>query len=447
MGEPGGVPSGGLSGLRLDDLLAQVTDRLTEITASRGRMQGLLDAVVAVGRGLDLAVTLRRIVAAAVELVDARYGALGVIAPDRSLREFVHTGIDEAARERIGPLPTGRGILGLLIADPRPVRLPDLAAHPAAAGFPPDHPAMRTFLGVPIRIREEVYGNLYLTEKRGGDFTADDEDIIRALAVAAGLAIENARLFEEARRRQRWYEVLEEIRAALLSGTDAGHTLALLAARARELAGADLASLSLPDPAAPARSLLVAVADADSSEPAGDLPGTRVPIEGSISGRAYREARTLQVPDVAADPDAGYSFGGVPSYGPGLYVPVGQPPMGVLAIAWLSGRPAVTPDVVAMVESLAEQAVLALRLAEARSAEGRLDVLSDRDRIAKDLHDRVIQQVYATSLSLHSIGHRDVGPAAAARLAAIVDSLDDINERIRATIAELLAPVDPRTGP
>jgi GAF domain-containing protein len=425
----------GLSGLRLDELLSQVNDRIAEIRGSRDRLQGLVDAVVAVSRGLDLAATLRRIVEAAVELVDARYGALGVIRPDRTLSEFIYTGIDGPTRDRIGPLPSGRGILGLLIA--APLRLPDLTAHEASVGFPAGHPPMRSFLGVPVRVRDEVFGNLYLTGKRGGDFTGDDEYIVQALAAAAGLAIENARLFDDARRRQRWYEALEEIRSTLLAGADTAAVLALLAARARELAGAELAALSLPDPATPEQSLVISAADGDG---AGDLLGVLLPIDRSTSGRCYRTGQTLQVADISADPEAGYSFGGARTYGPGLYVPVGQPAVGVLAIARLAGRPPVDADTVQMVGSLAEQAVLALRLAEARRAEGQLAVLADRDRIAKDLHDRVIQQIFATSLSLHSVARQDLGPAVQGRIAAVVDSLDDITERIRSTISELLAP-------
>jgi GAF domain-containing protein len=429
--------AGVLSGLRLDELLAEVSDRIAEIGASRDQLRGLLDAVVGVARGLDLPTTLRRVVQTAVELVDARYGALGVIGADRRLSQFIHTGIDEATAERIGPLPDGKGILGLLITDPRPLRLADLGTHPASAGFPAHHPPMRTFLGVPVRVRDEVFGNLYLTEKRGGEFTADDQAIVQALAAAAGIAIDNARLFEQVRRRQGWYEALEEIRGALLTGADQPSTLALLAATARTLADADLVSLTLPDPAAAVPALVVSAADGPD---AGNVVGLRVPMDGSISGRCYRGREALQVPDIAADQDAGYSFGQVATYGPGLYVPLGQPPMGVLAIARRVGRPPVSAEVVTVVESLAEQAVLALRLFEARQAESELAVLADRDRIAKDLHDRVVQQIFATSLALTSIGNKEPRAESRARLADAVDRLDDITEHIRATISELLAP-------
>src|SRR5881398_3073656 len=158
--------------------------------ASRERLSALLDAVVGIGSDLDLHSTLGRIVAAACRLAGARYGALGVIGPDRTLVEFITQGIDEETHRMIGDLPRGHGVLGLLIEDPRPIRLPDITAHPRAYGFPPNHPPMHTFLGVPVRIRDQVFGNLYLAEKRGGgQFSGDDEELMVALAVAAGAAI------------------------------------------------------------------------------------------------------------------------------------------------------------------------------------------------------------------------------------------------------------------
>ncbi|MDT7649879.1 MAG: hypothetical protein QOI36_1285, partial [Pseudonocardiales bacterium] len=156
------------SGLRLDELLGEMQERLAEIIATRGRMQGLLDAVLAVAAGLELNSTLRRIVQAAVDLVDARYGALGVVAPDGGISRFIHVGLDEETRARMGHLPEGKGLLGQLILEAHPLRLPELSAHEASVGFPPHHPPMRSFLGVPVRVRDAVFGNLYLTEKRDG---------------------------------------------------------------------------------------------------------------------------------------------------------------------------------------------------------------------------------------------------------------------------------------
>ena len=212
------------------------------------RDRGLFTAVVSVAAGLELGATLRRIVQAAVELVDATYGALGVINADGRLGEFVHVGIDGATAERIGDLPTGDGILGLLVEHPVPIRLENLSSHPASSGFPAGHPRMDSFLGVPVRVRGEVFGNLYLTEKRTGTgFTSEDERTVMALAAAAAVAIENSRLYERTRQREQWQQAVADIANSVLAGTDPEEVLALVANRARSLTGADVALVALPD--------------------------------------------------------------------------------------------------------------------------------------------------------------------------------------------------------
>src|SRR5215207_9578532 len=203
--------------LRLDELLAEMKERLDEIVNTRDSLQALLDAMLAVASGLELESTLQRIVSVATELVDARYGALGVLGSDNYLDRFVYVGIDPDTRAKMGHLPQGHGLLGQLISDPKPLRLRDLSQHPVSVGFPPHHPPMRSFLGVPVRVRDEVYGNLYLTEKQGADeFTADDEVVVQALAAAAGIAVQNAHLFEESMRRQQHLEAASEITTELL---------------------------------------------------------------------------------------------------------------------------------------------------------------------------------------------------------------------------------------
>ena len=189
-----------LSVAPLRELLAEVQDRIESIVSgTRERMDALLDAVVAVSSGLELDSTLRAIVQAAKDLVGAQYGALGVLGEGGMLSRFVHVGIDDDTRQLIGPLPTGHGVLGVVIEDAKPLRLADLSQHPMSVGFPPSHPPMRTFLGVPVRGRGEIFGRLYLTEKANGEeFTADDEVVVQALAGAAGVAIDNARLYEQA---------------------------------------------------------------------------------------------------------------------------------------------------------------------------------------------------------------------------------------------------------
>src|ERR1700760_4131129 len=255
--------------LQLDELLAELQGRLQAVLATRDRMRGLLEAVVAIGSRLDLESTLRRIVEAAVDLVDATYGALGVIGDDdggkRRVAEFIPAGLSRDEIARIHHWPEGRGLLGLLIDDPRPLRLADIAAHPASSGFPDGHPPMRGFLGVPVRVRGEGFGNLSLAGKGGGgEFTEDDEAVLVALGAAAGVAVENARLYEAARRAQRWIAASAEVTTRLLSGADPGEVLAGVTRQARELSGADLAVLALP--ADDRRVLTVSYADGEGAE-------------------------------------------------------------------------------------------------------------------------------------------------------------------------------------
>ena len=431
--------STGLSTMRLSELLREVTDRLSEIAASRDQLHGLLDAVAAVASDLELSSTLRRIVQAAVTLVDAHYGALGVIALDRSLKEFVYTGIDEPTRERIGHLPEGHGILGLLIDDPRPVRLRRIADHPSSYGFPPNHPPMNTFLGVPIRVRGEVFGNLYLTEKRGGDFTADDELVVGALAAAAGVAIENARLFEETRRRQRWLEASNEIRTAMLSDAVPAEALLLIAARARELAEADTVLLLLPDPAAPKERLVVKVADGRGGA---ELRDRSTPIDGSIAGRVYRSGETATDTLGSAEP----LFADRGGYARALFVPLGgDGETGVLvATNWINAAD-FTPETTEVLIAFAGEAALTLRLGEALRAQRHLAVYADRDRIAHDLHDQVIQRLFATGMALQSITRQGTAPIVQTKLQRAVDDLDETIRVIRSTIFALQASQDAPT--
>ena len=233
--------------LRLDELLTELQVRLQNILATRDRAHALLEAVVAIGAHLDLEVVLRQIVEAAVSLVDSRYGALGVIGEGSALVEFVPVGLDETEIARIHHWPEGRGLLGELITHPRTLRLPDIAAHPGSSGFPEGHPPMRTFLGAPVRIRDEIYGNLYLTEKRGGaEFDEEDEALVVALAATAGVAIENARLYADARRQQQWLRANAEVTQRLLSEEEPHDVLSLVTRQALEMAGADLVVLALP---------------------------------------------------------------------------------------------------------------------------------------------------------------------------------------------------------
>ncbi len=204
--------------LELDQLLVQLADRADDVRATQGRLRGLLRANALVAGELSLPLVLRKIVVAARDLLGARYAALGVLGPDGGLEQFVHAWNYQELVARIGDLPTGRGILGSLISEPLPIRLADLTAHPASAGFPPGHPPMSSFLGIPVRAGEMVFGHLYLTERGdGGESTAEDEELTIALAATAGAAIANARRFTESEQCRRWLDASGELTALLLS--------------------------------------------------------------------------------------------------------------------------------------------------------------------------------------------------------------------------------------
>ena len=231
--------------LELDQLLIQLVERAEDVIAAQGRLRGLLAANKMIIGDLTLPVVLRRIVEAARQLVRARYGALGVLAPGGGLEEFIHVGIDDETARLIGPLPSGKGLLGALIDDPRPVRLRDMSADIRSSGFPPHHPPMSSFLGVPITVRDVVFGNLYLTEAVSGEFSTEDEELVTALAATAGVAIENARLFEKARLRQNWLQASTQVTRQLLS-VEGEDPLQLIARRVRQVADADLVTVVLP---------------------------------------------------------------------------------------------------------------------------------------------------------------------------------------------------------
>ncbi|GAA0250502.1 GAF domain-containing protein [Saccharothrix mutabilis subsp. mutabilis] len=422
----------GLSGLRLKELVREVTERLGAIAAGQSRLEALLDAVVGVASGLELDPTLKRIVQAATDLTDARYGALGVLGDDGRLSNFVYVGIDERTRARMGPLPTGHGLLGQLIADPRPLRLTDLAAHTSSIGFPEHHPPMGSFLGVPVRVRDEVFGNLYLTDKRGGEFTADDEAVMQALAAAAGVAVENSRLFEQARTRQRRLEATGEVITELLSGISERGALRLICRRAAELADADRALVLVRDRDSDA--WRVDAADTDD----GALVGRRVPS----SDRLLAEVLAAAMPVLERDLDRESSTE-LADLLPGLRHVIGVPMrsegdvVGVLMALRLKGRPAYSPDQVPTMASFADQASLALELAEKRRGAEELAVYSDRDRIARDLHDHVIQRLFAAGMGLQSTLRLLRGHPAEQRVRQTVAHLDDVVGEIRSSIFDL----------
>ncbi|TPG37449.1 sensor histidine kinase [Mycolicibacterium hodleri] len=423
-----------LSQTRLTELLLEVEDRVDQIVKGRDRLDGLVDAMLVVTSGLDLDATLRAIVHTAMNLVEARYGALGVRGDHHELTEFIFEGIDEDKRELIGRLPQGHGVLGVLIDDPVPIRLDDIAQHPASVGFPANHPPMGSFLGLPVRIREEVYGNLYLTEKVNGQpFNDDDEVLARALAAAAGIAIDNARLYEESQARRAWIEATRDIGTELLSGTDPARVYRLIADEALKLTGASVVLVAVPfdddTPTADVVELMII----ETTNAEADIQGLQsIPMDTTVGDAfARRNPRRLATMESAID--------GIDSPGPALVLPLctTDTVAGVVIALRHEGSQPFSEAQLEMMAAFTDQAALAWQLATSQRRMRELDVLSDRDRIARDLHDHVIQRLFAVGLGLQGTIPRARTPEVQQRLSASVDDLQGIIQDIRTAIFDL----------
>nr|WP_246124129.1 GAF domain-containing sensor histidine kinase [Nocardia bhagyanarayanae] len=431
---------GTLAQSRLRELLGEVQDRIAEIVGVRDQMDRLIEAMLVVTAGLDLDNTLRTIVHTAIELVDARYGALGVRETDKNshqLAEFVYEGIDDRTRVLIGDLPRGHGVLGLLFEQPKPIRLADMSAHPSSVGFPANHPPMKTFLGVPVQVRDEIFGNLYLTEKAGGqEFTEDDEVVVQALAAAAGIAIANARLYEQSRIRQQWLEATQDVAAVVLAGGDPDDVLELITARALTVTGSACAYLALPeDPDMPSEDVVELVVVSAAGLDARELLGQRIPVHGSNTGAAFRD----EPRDFADEPSGAPELDLPGRFGPVLTLPLraGQSVIGVLGIGRSAEMPPLDAAGQMMMAGFANQAALALELANTQRRMRELDVVSERDRIARDLHDHVIQRLFAVGLSLQGTAQRARAPEVKARLIDTINDVQTIVQDIRHSIFDL----------
>ncbi|WP_311766772.1 GAF domain-containing sensor histidine kinase [Streptomyces rhizosphaericus] len=434
--EPRDTPvSGALPQLRLDELLEGLQQQVAQVRSARDRIHTLLDAVLVIGSDLELEVVLQRIVESAVSLVDAEYGALGVLGEEGTIKQFLTVGIDEETIAGMGHYPRGEGILGLLIRHPEPLRLANLARHPSSVGFPSGHPPMTSFLGTPIKVREQVFGNLYLTDKQGAaEFDADDEAVLRTLAAAAGVAIDNARLYDDARRRQRWLAASNELTRSLLSGTEPTAVLESFTATLREMAGADLVTLAIP--VGDSGELVIEAASGMRAEDARGL----VLGAATLAAKVFASGETITSDAVSADPRATGGSAAVVELGPAFLVPLGTRDhvRGVLQVANVPGGPVFTDAVIDMVIGYGNQAALALEVAEHRQDADRMLVLNDRDRIARDLHDLVIQRLFAGALTLQStLGRLADRPQEGARVQRVVDDLDDTIKVIRSTIYSL----------
>lgn len=386
------------------------------------RRDELIQAGLVLASELSLSAVLQRIIEVAAEITEARYGALGVV-EDGKLVDFITTGITPEQRRAIGDLPVGHGILGLLIhrgTERAPIRIADISKHPGSYGFPPNHPEMHSFLGAPIVARGEVFGDIYLTEKQGAsEFTEEDAQAVLVLASQAGVAIENARLYEETSRRERWLEAVREITNAVLSGQGSDEALSLVAARAKELVQADLATVAVT---ASDGDLVVAVADGEHAEA---IAERRFPLDGSISGTVIRSGRADVRSDVSDDPGEYQPVADLVAMGPAAFVPLGRDGGVSAALGVMNrrgGKP-FTDENVRLLEAFTGQAALALEYVRAQEGIQRLVVLEDRERIAKELHDGVIQALFAVGMGLQGT--------------ALMSSDEDLARRIEAAVGEL----------
>ena len=422
--------------LPIERVVAELVERAEEVIQAQLRLRRLHAANGAIVGELDLPLVLRNIVEAARELAGARYAALGVIGADGLLEQFIHTGMSEDDVATVGELPKGRGLLGALVDHPHLIRLSSLGDDPRAAGFPIGHPPMSSFLGVPIRSRDEVFGNLYLTEREGGDFTAEDEELVMSLAATAGIAIANARLYEESRRRQDWLQASAQISALLLSGVDGSsdEPLQRIVDTVRRLADADVVSLVFPT--SEAGLLEVAIASGQGAE---QLRGMRYSSARSLVALAMETGHGVRLGAANEQVEHPVHLSRIVDVGPVMAVPLSgkEGPQGAIAVARLTGRRSFTSVDLEMAEAFAGHAAIARELVAARADQQRLAVLEDRDRIARDLHDHVIQRLFADGLTLQSVAMMTRDDQLAAKVASVVTDIDDTIRQIRTSIFQL----------
>ncbi len=422
----------------VEELMGQLVQRASEIVTSQQRLQALLAANRSIVSELSLSKVLQRIVEAARETVSARYAALGVIGSDGALERLVPDGLDDATVAAISDVPSGQALLGPLAGSPEPDQVTGSPADPRRTGDLDDQPPMPAFLSVPVRSGGAEFARLFLAEPaHGGAFTEQDEELVAALAATAGIAIENARRYEESRRRQQWLLASSEISQRLLALTEREEEYEiwrLISATVRQLAEADVVSLIMPVDGDPPL-LQIKVASGAGQEllegmtyPRGDSVAWQVMQQDEavvVSTHGSPHLRDLRTAD-------GFS-------GPSMVLPlrgeVGS--RGVLAIGRQPGQPTFTTADVDMAEDFAGQAAIAIELAEARSAQQRLGALEDRERIARDLHDHVIQRLFATGLTLQSTAGVTHSSEVQERLGQTVEDLDETIRQIRTSIFAL----------
>lgn len=428
-------------GVRIEDLLKDFVSRAGELLQAQERTRGLLEAVVAVAEDLSLEAVLDRVVSSACRLLHARYGALGVLGEGNALSHFVTVGIDGGLSKRIGPLPTGHGVLGLLITAPAPLRLHDLGQHPKAFGFPPHHPPMKSFIGVPVRVRDVVFGNLYLTEKEGGgDFTPEDQDLAVALAAAAGVAIENARLYEDARRRAAWLEACMDVTGRMLGEDQMAQpedsALDLIAARAMKESECHLALILVAHPQSPYSVAGTAGANARA------FSGRHLAMDSQRVRSVASSGKPTCLDDSALL--LGITSEGIPGKLLIINLSAQGAHHGLLVLARNPGTGTFSKTDVEMGAVFGSHVALALALDRIHRLREQVVVFSDRDRIARDLHDLVIQRLFAAGLSVQSLRRFTTGELALSRIELVTDELDATIRDLRNTIYSLQASTEDR---
>jgi signal transduction histidine kinase len=389
----------------------------------------LLEAGLALSSERSLAAILQRIVELATQLTGARYGAIGVLGPNGGISQFVYTGITPEQHAAIGHLPVGKGVLGALIEDARPLRLRDLHSDPRSTGFPPNHPPMRSFLGAPVTARGQVFGNIYLTEKQGAaEFDADDEHALVILAAQAGVAVENARLYEELGVRVQRLDALHAIGTAIVQGDEPDAVVGLVARHARALLQADLASIAIPS--RDHRQLTVLAADGAEAE---SMIGEVFPLEGSVSGDAITSGRLVALTDAAVDDRVAQPIVRSGVFGPALFLPLAArgEPFGTLLLARRRGGLPFEDGEVRLAELFAGQAAVVLEQARLQREVHRLETLEDRERIARELHDGTVQALFAVGLGLQGTVSLVGEPEAVRRIQSAVEELDRVIRDLR----------------
>jgi signal transduction histidine kinase len=402
---------------------------MTPESTPEDRNDLLIEAGLALASELSLPAVLQRIVDLAAPITQARYCALGVLGPDGVIAEFITTGVTEEQRRAIGHIPQGRGILGVLIQEAIPLRLHRIGEDPRSVGFPPNHPPMGPFLGAPVKARGRVFGNIYLTREPGSlDFDDHDEQTLLVLAAQAGVAVENANLYEAARQRERRLEGVRDTVTAILAGVEPEAILQLVARSARELVAADLATVAVP--ADEPGSLVIQVAEGEHAE---KLRGVEFPQDRSLSGEVIRTAEPIILTEAASDGRTYQPIVAMWEMGPAMFVPLvlRGSAFGTLMVAnRIDGRRFSQDDLV-LVQTFAGQASVAIEYGRAQRELHRLAVMEDRERIAKELHDGAIQSLFAVGMGLQATATMSRDPDLQVRIESAVEEVDRVIRDLR----------------